>query len=119
MDAVVSLGLVVALFLALRWIHLQMLPGMVHGVERLGWAMVRIIWTNPVRQHGVARTVWLWSVAGALLLTIAALLGGEASGLAGAAGMWVIVLAGWWALRWWARRRYRPRPLPERRRRRR
>lgn len=117
-EMLVSCALMLGLIYALRWVHLQMMPGLVHRVEHLLRSVrrssVRALWTTPVRQHGLCRTLWFWSVAGAALTTIGAVSGGV-SWLPAAVVAWVIVLTGWWVLRWWARRRYRPRPMPQRR----
>jgi hypothetical protein len=119
MDALVAMGLLLALLYSLRWIHLQICPGVVRFMERLVRQLVRtvigLLWTSPVRRHGAATTLWLWGVALGVLVTVSAVdAGGE--GLQAIAIVWLTVIGTWWGLRQWARWRYRPWALPNRRR---
>jgi hypothetical protein len=83
-----------------------------------------LLWTNPMRQHGFLTTVWLWLLIVAIALSLCCLGGaavapGVAIGFGGVLiVMWSVVALGWWVMRWRARRRYTPRPLQTRRRRR-
>lgn len=89
-------------------------------LRRIGAA----VWTNPMRRHGFLKTLWLWLVGFAAGLSVCCLgiLPITPAGAVGLGGVvicvWAVVVLGWWIMRWWARRRYTPRPLHTRRRRR-
>jgi hypothetical protein len=83
-----------------------------------------LVWTNPMRQHGFLTAAWLWLLVLAIALSLCWLCIARVapSGAVGFGGvlivLWTLVALGWWCMRWWARRRYTPRPLQTRRRRR-
>lgn len=103
-------------------------PGLTRGMMRLGRSFVRrfvsLVWTNPMRRYGFLKSVWLWLLVLVMCLTpcflgVLPMVPAAAPGaISLLAALWIFVIAGWSGLRWWARRRYRPRPLPTRRRRR-
>jgi hypothetical protein len=121
---------------ALLWIALRVISRL---TEELGGDMVRpltrfartcarqvtaFVWTGPMRRHGFFKTVWLWLLALACLLTLCCLVTVPLApaGSIGFGGLvlslWALVITGWWFMRWRARRRYTPRPMHTRRRRR-
>lgn len=117
--------LLIGLLVALWWLHLWMFPGLMGVVARmLRWTVrqaVYVGWSVPRRRLGVGKTLWLWAVVTAVLVTLGALTQGN-NGLSvghrviGVLEIWFLVFAAWWVLRWWARRAFRPRDLPQRRR---
>jgi hypothetical protein len=105
------------------WLHKTLFP-FVHGladkiIRGLIRAVVTVGWTMPKRHFGIGLTLWLWGVALAVLITLISLglvvqIG--PLGVLPAVVSWVLVVAGWRYLRWRARHRYTPRPLPRRQR---
>lgn len=76
----------------------------------------RPLWRNPVQQYGVLMTLWFWGCAFVAFVFLTSLTTGQAwlfmNAVLWAGLLFVVYLA----FRWRARRRYRPRPLPARRR---
>ncbi len=125
---VVMLGFLVALWL----VHLWMFPWLTGVVTRLMRAVTRLVrwmgrrgmdlgWRVPVGHIGVAKTLWMWGVAAAVLVTVGSCMEQDSrltagNRVVGIVLVWAMVLGTWWLLRWWARRTFRPRDLPQRRR---
>ena len=122
MDALMPLLIMLLLLCVLRNVSLWVCPWgvrIVEGLLRSLWRAARqLVWTGPVRKWGIGITVCLWLLVVTLLATIGALQSGRAENLAVVAPCWFLLAALWWGLRWLAERRYRPRPLPQRDRRR-
>lgn len=120
-----GLLIVIGSLATLWWLHLWLFPGPMRIAKRvlrwLGRKAADIGWRVPKRHLGVGKTLWLWTVIGAVLVTFGTFMqpgsatrpGGRLQDLL---VMWSLVFAGWLLLRWWARRRFRPRDLPRRRR---
>ena len=110
---------------ALWWLHLRLFPGPMGVMKKvlrwLGRKAMDIGWQVPKRHLGAGKTLWLWAAIGAVLVTFETFMRRESAMsasncLADLLPIWSLVFAGWLLLRWWARRRFRPRDLPRRRR---
>jgi hypothetical protein len=129
------IAMIVALGL-LWWVHLWMFPGLMRLVQhvmrsalRTGRQLLRFLarkswqlaWSAPVRRFGVGKTLWIWSAVAAVLVTMVACSAQTQSvtvgeRIAAIVQAWLWVIGFWWLLRWWARRRLRPRAIPRPRR---
>lgn len=126
----IQLGLVLAGYYAIREVTRAIFPlglrvidwifGQVWRVARSLWRLAfRWCWTRPVQQFGLGITLFVWlcayTVLSTVLLLLRVLVGLNFTLLPGVFLLWAFVIGAFFLLRWWAQRRYQPRPLPARR----
>ena len=119
MDALFCLIVLVVLLIMLRrlahWVSPEIVR-LIDTVVRGCWrTFTDVVWRSPVRRWGASKVLWLYLLLFTIVATAGAIGSGDARLIPGLLLWWFLVIAGWWVMRWLARRRYRPRRMPTRR----
>lgn len=128
MDVLVALLMPLVCLYALWWLTNEFFPLPTRLITRLLARLWRnlftVVWRLPMQRLGCLTTLWLWLIGFAGCATVGScsmmpVAPHATSGLFLCVLMlWALVVLGWYVLRYLARRRYTPRALPTRRRRR-
>ena len=121
MNDLVVLAMMVLIFVALirvtEWVFpswvLRFGKGTIRKLQRTLWDHV---WRQPVRRWGMGMTFLMWCVVSAIIATLGILVTGNVGLMCLAGILWATSGALWWLLRTLARRRFRARQMPGRRR---